>query len=122
MNPVGVSEREKIPENRLTASTQYGDYYQPAYGRLHGYRGDGWCAKEPDRNDDWLQVDIGQEVQVCAVATQGDIYWKTWVTDFKLSYSTDGSNWTIYRDKNGTEVVSFHLMNKFLALPIDKNR
>ena len=115
-NPVGVSQQAKIPDSQLTGSTQYGDYYQPAYGRLHGNRGDGWCAKEAARNDDWLQVDIGQEIQVCAVATQGDINGGEWVTDFKLSYSTDGSSWTTYKDENGTDVVRFGFnCNKFMA-------
>ena len=61
----------------------------PAYGRLNGDRGDGWCAKEADRNDDWLQVDLGEMIEVCALATQGDRNGNEWTTAFKLSYSTD---------------------------------
>ena len=106
MNPVGISYQSIIPDNHLTASSQYpGDKYQPAYGRLHGRRGDGWCAEEAGRNDDWLQVDLGKTVQVCAVATQGDVNGNEWVTDFKLSFSSNGSNWKTITDGNGADVV-----------------
>ncbi len=96
----------------MTASSQFNEVFQPAYGRLYGDRGDGWCAKEPNRTDDWLQVDLGKTFQVCAVATQGDRgndaigSAHEWVTDFKLSYSADGNTWTTYKDRNGTELVS----------------
>ncbi|KAL9980070.1 hypothetical protein ACROYT_G008611 [Oculina patagonica] len=105
--PVGVSDQDKIPDNHMTASSQYGDGYQPAYGRLIGDRGDGWCAKESARDDDWLQVDLGTTFQVCAIASQGDRNGNEWVTDFKLSYSSDGNVWTPYKDANGVE-VEFH--------------
>lgn len=94
----------------MTASSFYrdDDNYQPAYGRLHGNRGDGWCAKEKNGTD-WLQVDLGKVFQLCAVATQGDRNhdnYDEWVTDFKLFYSSDEKNWTNYKDGNGIEVVS----------------
>ena len=104
--PVGISDPSIIFDNQLTASSRYGVGYQAAYGRLNGTRGDGWCAKEARRTDDWLQVALGKTIQVCAVATQGDRNGNEWTTDFKLSYSTDGNTWTSYKDSNGSEVVS----------------
>ena len=103
--PVGISDQAKIPDHQMTASSQYSDGYQAAYGRLNGDRGDGWCAKEPARNDDWLQVDLGTTFQVCGIATQGDRNGNEWVTAFKLSYSSDGNGWTPYKDANEVEVV-----------------
>ena len=103
--PAGISDQGKISDHQMTASSQYGTGYQAAYGRLNGNRGDGWCAKEATRNDDWLQVDLGKIIDVCAIATQGDRNGNEWVTVFKLSYSTDGNNWTPYKDANGAEVV-----------------
>ena len=105
--PVGVSDTLKIPDYQLTASSRHGDGFQAAYGRLNGNRGDGWCAEEARRNDDWLQVNLGKTVQVCAVATQGDINGNEWTTDFKLSYSSYGQKWTTCKYLNGTEVVRF---------------
>ena len=103
--PVGISDTSIIPDNQLTASSWHGIRFQAAYGRLNGNRGDGWCAKEAKRTDDWLQVDLGKTVQVCAVATQGDINGNEWTTDFKLSYSFDGNTWTTYKGSNDTGVV-----------------
>ena len=93
----------------MRASSFYKDdkNYQPAYGRLHGTRGDGWCAGEKSGND-WLQIDLGKEFELCAVATQGDGTHDNadeWVTAFKLSYSSVGDTWTNYKDVNGIEVV-----------------
>ena len=102
---VGVACPAIIPDKQLTASSHHADRFQPSYGRLNGSRGDGWCAKEPNRTDDWFQVDLGKETQVCAAATQGDINNNEWVTHFKLSYSSDGNTWTTYQYGNGSEVV-----------------
>ena len=107
--PVGISDTSIISDDQLTASSRYGVGYQAAYGRLNGNRGDGWCAKEARRTDDWLQVDLRKTIQVCAVATQGDRNGDEWTTDFKLSYSSDGNTWTSYKDSNGREMVSSNL-------------
>ena len=104
-NPLGVANPVIIPDVQMTASSEYGDDYQAAYGRLNGDRGDGWCAKESSRNDDWLQVDLRKSFEVCAIATQGDRSGDEWVKAFKLSYSPDGTNWKTYVDENGADLV-----------------
>ena len=102
---VGIASPSTIPDNQLSASSEYSSGYQAAYGRLNGDRGDGWCAKEAARDDDWLQVDLGRTIEVCGVATQGDRNGNEWTTYFKMSYSYDGASWTTYKDGNGAEVV-----------------
>lgn len=87
----------------MDASTQYDEDYLPAYDRLNGSRGDGWCARNSDRTDDWLQVDLGTTVQLFAAATQGDREGDEWVTHFQLSYSSDGNTWRTYQYGNGSE-------------------
>ncbi|XP_078371407.1 uncharacterized protein LOC144655059 [Oculina patagonica] len=112
-NAIGIASPDVIPDDHMTATSHFNEVFQPAYGRLYGDRGDGWCAKEPNRTDDWLQVDLGKTLQVCAVATQGDRGSEgigaahEWVTDFKLSYSADGNTWTTYKNGSGSE-VEFH--------------
>ena len=70
---VGVADRNRIPDARMTASTFYDTYYYPYYGRLHENRRKGaWCAKTPSDRTDYLQVDLGTVLYVCAVATQGN--------------------------------------------------
>ena len=97
----------------MTASsyttTDYSSYR--AYnGRLHDTRGDGWCSAVPGSNNDWLQIDFARIIQVCAVASQGDVNGNEWVTDFKLSYSSDGNTWTTYKDANGTDQVTYRYL------------
>ncbi|XP_078382652.1 uncharacterized protein LOC144665303 [Oculina patagonica] len=108
--PVGISSPDIIPDNQMTTSsyhtTNYSSY-QAYNGRLHDTRGDGWCSAIRDSNNDWLQVDFAKKIQVCSVATQGDVNGNEWVIDFKLSYSSDGNTWTIYKDGNGADQV-FH--------------
>ena len=110
--PVGISDTSIISDNQLTASSRYGTGYQAAYGRLNGNRGDGWCAKEARRTDDWLQVDLGKVIQVCAVSTQGDRNRNEWTIDFKLSYSFDGNTWMTYKGSNGAEMVRHFSLQK----------
>ena len=70
--PLGVADRNTIPEARMTASTFHDSHYHPSYGRLNGKRGNGgWCTKTPSDRTDYLQVDMGAVSSVCAVATQG---------------------------------------------------
>ena len=108
--PVGVSSPGIIPDNQMTASsyttTDYSSYR--AYnGRLNDTRGDGWCSAVPDSVNDWLQIDFARIIQVCALATQGDVNGNEWVTDFKLSYSYDGNSWEAYKDANGIDQVTY---------------
>lgn len=102
--PVGVSDGKKIPDSQMIASSLFKGY-KAEHGRVNGDRGDGWCAKEADKNDDWLQVDLGKSFDVCGLATQGDIKGNAWVTDFKLSYLSHGRFFTPYKDGNGKEKV-----------------
>lgn len=98
----------------MTASSLRSDS-QAAYGRLKGNRGNGWCTKEAATNDDWLQIDLGKRFDVCGVATQGGISGNEWVTDFKMSYLSDGRIWTLYKDGN-EDVVRTEL---FFSLALD---
>lgn len=104
--PVGVSNPDIIPDSHMTASsTHTASRYQPAFGRLRGSRGDGWCTLTSDSNNDWLQVYFGDMFTVCRVDTQGDINGNEWVKAFKLSFSADGNSWSNYKYNNGTDVV-----------------
>ena len=93
----------------MTASSYFGSKKHSAkYGRLFNESGYGWFPKN-NKKTDWLQVDLGKEYQVCAVATQGGNYdkkYKEWTTAFKLLYSSDDKNRKTYKDGNGVDVVS----------------
>ena len=93
----------------MRASSTYSDYYLPSYARLHGDRGDGWCALDDDPPNDWLQIDFGKIFEVCGVATQGTSY--EWIIEFKLSFSFSGDNWESYKDTHGVVMVRFYFIN-----------
>jgi len=101
---VGISSWT-IPDNQMTASSEVGPSYSAYYGRLYDTSADGWCSETADSNDDWLEIDFGKTMEVCRVATQGDVVGSAWTTVFKLSFSTDGNTWKAYRDKQNVEVV-----------------
>ena len=89
----------------MTASTRYSGH--PAYhGRLH-YPNSAWCAKDSAEDEDWLQIDLGTTYEICGAATQGtgNQKYNEYVTKFKLSYSSDGSSWTMYTGTGGSETV-----------------
>ncbi|KAL9978690.1 hypothetical protein ACROYT_G016238 [Oculina patagonica] len=103
---VGVANSSIIPDKQMTASTYYSSDYKPGYGRLNFNEG-AWCASSPSRDDEWLQVDLGQLYKVCGVATQGEGYFDEWVKGFQLSYSQDGKYWIRYKEKNNYYVYFY---------------
>ena len=98
---VGVADRNRIPDARMTASSFHTLGYYPYYGRLHENRSRGaWCAKTRSDRTDYLQVDLGTVLDVCALATQGNQQEGQLTTTYKVHMSTDGINWNTYKEKN----------------------
>ena len=105
--PVGVASTSNIPDAKMTASTFHSKYYYPYYGRLNGSRGRGaWCTKTRVNRTDYLQVDMGKEYSVCAVATQGHNRGNYWVTSYKLHFSSKAVIWNTYNENNAERVSS----------------
>lgn len=96
-----MADRNVIPDARMTASTSTKTKNEyPYYGRLHETRGHGvWCPATTSDKTDFLQVDMGTEHSVCAVATRGH-EWGARVTSYKLRLSADGVIWITYREIN----------------------
>ena len=92
---IGVSDDiYAIPDDQMTATSYYLAYYL-YNGRLNGTSG--WCAgSRYNYLDDYLQIDMGAEYSVCAVATQGKP--ASYLTSYQLSFSTDGENWSTYQE------------------------
>ena len=104
---MGVADRKKIPDARMTASSLHSDVtFRSYFGRLNdmgssGYRA--WCPSSVSDRSDFLQIDMGEEYTVCAVATQGDSG-GDYTKSYKLKFSTDGSTWLTYREENVEKV------------------
>jgi len=102
---VGVEDRNKIPDARMTASTLYDNRYRPYYGRLNEQRERAaWCTETKTDRTDYLQVDMGTVHSVCEVATQGPQKDDAWTTSYKVHLSTDGVNWNAYKENNEEKV------------------
>ena len=98
---VGVADRNRIPDARMTASSFYNTAYYPYYGRLQvirRYRA--WCAKTSSVGTEYLQVDLGTVLDVCALATQGNQKGGRRNTTYKVHMSTDGINWNTYKEQS----------------------
>uniref|UniRef100_A0A8C4LKK4 Uncharacterized protein n=1 Tax=Equus asinus asinus TaxID=83772 RepID=A0A8C4LKK4_EQUAS len=60
----------------------------------------GWTPLVSDKNQ-WLQIDLGERVEVTAVATQGGYGSSDWVTSYLLMFSDSSRNWKQYRREEG---------------------
>ena len=98
---VGVADRNRIPNARMRASSFYSTGYNPYYGRLQGNGGRGtWCPNTSLAGTEYLQVDLGTVLDVCALATQGNQKEGVRTTTYKVHMSTDGINWNTFKEKN----------------------
>ena len=98
----------------MTASSLYDKRFYPYYGRLHENRGwGGWCLRTETDRTDYLQVDMGTMLSVCAVATQGEKRHWEWTTSYKLHLSTDGVTWNVYEETSTAKVWSATISNDY---------
>uniref|UniRef100_A0A8C0WP19 Contactin associated protein like 3 n=1 Tax=Castor canadensis TaxID=51338 RepID=A0A8C0WP19_CASCN len=58
----------------------------------------GWTPRASNKNQ-WLQIDLGERMEVTAVATQGGYGSSNWVTSYLLMFSDSGRNWRQYRQE-----------------------
>jgi len=97
-------ESRFITDAQISASSQWDGHHAAALARLHyntsGVKHGGWAARFVNHNQ-WLQVDLGVEISVKGIATQGRNtfgQWSQWVTAYKLEYSNDGVSFLYYKD------------------------
>lgn len=110
---IGVQNRYKVPDSRMTASSSFAGHFDASRGRLWNQRqGGSWEPKYPANvGKDWLQVDMGSMLSVCAVATQGNGWiYPDWVTAYKIKLSTDGNIWKFYQEDGVDKVSVFKLL------------
>jgi hypothetical protein len=105
-SPIGLQDRSIIPDISFNATSYYDRRYAPSNARLHGYLG--WASRTLD-SQDYLQIDLGEERIVCGVATQGNRNNYEWVTQYKLRFSMDGSDWDTYKE-NGKDKACIYAM------------
>ena len=98
-----------IPDNQITASSQFSAIHSWVYARLDivrtGNIGGGWATLY-NNQDQWIQVDLGELQTVSGIITQGRQDYNQWVTEYQVEYSTDCSTWQSVQDDNGDAMVS----------------
>jgi hypothetical protein len=67
-----------------------------------------WTARGRDQNQ-WIQIDLGNERVVTGVGTQGRRNADQWVKTYTVSYSSDGQSFDYYKI-NGVVMVSLKTM------------
>ena len=90
-------QNRKITAAQLSASSQFSSKHSPEGARLFDRaslsRAGSWSAAESNLNQ-WIQIDLRAKTRVTHVATQGrgSIFYKQWVTRYKLLFSDDGNS------------------------------
>ena len=83
-------------DNKLTASSEYNQNHSVKGCKLNktmpsGYSS-AWCAANSDKENPWIQVDLGSEYLINAVSLQGRADYGQWVTKFRIRYSLTNEN------------------------------
>ena len=99
----------KIPDNDMNASSGISEAKN---GRLNEIKA--WCASTGEANP-YLQIDLETIHIVCAVSTQGNPNADQWIETYTIQVSTDGTNWTDYKE-HGQNKVRFYIPST-LSMP-----
>ncbi|KAF3695191.1 Contactin-associated protein-like 5 Cell recognition molecule Caspr5 Precursor [Channa argus] len=90
-----------LPKSSFQSSSQSSASSAAYNAKLNTRDGDGgWSPMIADRQP-WLQVDLNEQMEVTAVATQGRFDSWDWVSSYLLLYSNTGQAWKQYRQEDG---------------------
>ncbi|XP_074513894.1 contactin-associated protein-like 5 [Sebastes fasciatus] len=90
-----------LPESSFQSSSQSSLSYAAHNAKLNRRDGaGGWSPMVTDQ-EPWLQVDLREQMEVTAVATQGRYDSWDWVSSYLLLYSDTGRAWKQYRHEDG---------------------
>ncbi|XP_047457635.1 contactin-associated protein-like 5 [Mugil cephalus] len=90
-----------LPHSSFQSSSQSSASYAAHNAKLNRRDGaGGWSPMVTDQ-EPWLQVDLREQMEVTAVATQGRHDSWDWVSNYLLLYSDTGRAWKQYRHEDG---------------------
>lgn len=75
-----------------------------------GVGGNAWTASNSDFGQ-YLIIDLGQVMNITAVATQGRMLHNEYVTEYRISYSTNGLDYMEFKEEDGNAKVSSFLLS-----------
>ncbi|XP_072276244.1 discoidin domain-containing receptor 2 isoform X1 [Pyxicephalus adspersus] len=109
--PLGMTGRQ-IPDEDITASSQWSESTAAKYGRLDLEEGDGaWCPElpvDPEELTEFLQIDLRVLHFITLVGTQGRHaggHGNEFAQMFKINYSRDGTRWISWKNRLGSQVL-----------------
>ncbi|XP_073499124.1 discoidin domain-containing receptor 2 isoform X3 [Phyllobates terribilis] len=109
--PLGMTGRQ-IPDEDISASSQWSESTAAKYGRLDLEEGDGaWCPEmpvDPEELTEFLQIDLRVLHFITLVGTQGRHaggHGNEFAQMFKINYSRDGTRWISWRNRHGSQVL-----------------
>lgn len=77
--------------------------------KCYGVGGSAWTAGSSDFGQ-YLIIDLGQIMNITAMATQGRSVQNEYVKEYGVSYGTNGLDYVDYKEEDGhTKVSSFSL-------------
>ena len=115
MQAIGVASRDAVPDSSFAASSEYDNVvYIASNGRLNDTTAC-WAPSGNNNVNDYLQIDLGYEFIICAVATQGNAKVpgaNEWTTKYKIQLSLDGTTFVTYQENNVDKVGIISLLKK----------
>lgn len=95
---------DQIRNDSITVSSQKNAIDGPENARLGSSRRS-WVPQTSDKNQ-WLQVDLGNKMQITGIATQGHHNSSCWVKRYSLQYSNNGVLFEVYASEKQPKVNS----------------
>ncbi|XP_040612099.1 contactin-associated protein-like 3 isoform X2 [Mesocricetus auratus] len=112
-----------LPQLSFSSSSQLSNSHGPGFARLNRRDGAGGWTPLVSNTYQWLQIDLGERMEITAVATQGGYGSSDWVTSYLLMFSDGGRNWKQYQQEesiwgfpgntNADSVVQYRLQPPF---------
>nr|XP_017523409.2 contactin-associated protein-like 4 isoform X3 [Manis javanica] len=89
-----------LSQASFSSSSELSSSHGPGFARLNRRDGAGGWSPLVSNKYQWLQIDLGERMEVAAVATQGGYGSSDWVTSYLLMSSDSGRNWKQYRQED----------------------
>uniref|UniRef100_A0A671EK37 Contactin associated protein family member 4 n=1 Tax=Rhinolophus ferrumequinum TaxID=59479 RepID=A0A671EK37_RHIFE len=89
-----------LSQASFSSSSELSSSHGPGFAKLNRRDGAGGWSPLVSNKYQWLQIDLGERMEITAVATQGGYGSSDWVTSYLLMFSDGGRNWKQYRQED----------------------
>ncbi|KAM6466536.1 contactin-associated protein-like 5 [Liasis olivaceus] len=89
-----------LPATAFDSSSKLSNSHSPSFAKLIRRDGAGGWSPLESSKEQWLQIDLGDRVEITGIATQGRYGSSDWTTSYSLMFSDTGRNWKQYRQED----------------------